>query len=190
MLPLLPVTILHVNLTSKDIRVEEFNDIDVIKKYCGGRGLAAYLYLTRYDLTLDAFDERQPIIYASGLLTGTNLPSSGRTSIIFKSPATHRIFKTNVGGHFGGELKAAGYDLIIVEGRAEYPVYIDICDDTVSIRDARKYWGMDNRQINDAIRSEKKDENVQLATIGQAGENKVLFSSIHSSIYNAAGHLL
>lgn len=187
MLPLLPVTILHVNLTSKEIRVEEFDDIDVIKKFCGGRGLAGYLYLTRYDLTLDAFDERQPIIYATGVLTGTTLPSSGRTSVIFKSPATHRFFKTNVGGHFGGELKAAGYDLIIVEGRAEHPVYIDICDDRVSIEDARKYWGMDNRQINNAIRSEKKDEKVQLTTIGQAGENKVLFSSIHTSIYNAAG---
>ena len=62
MLPLLPVIILHVNLTSKEIRVEEFNDTDVIKKFCGGRGLATYLYLTRYDLALDAFDERQPII--------------------------------------------------------------------------------------------------------------------------------
>ena len=74
-----------------------------------------------------------------------------------------------------------------MEGRAEHPVYIDICDDKVSIKDARKYWGMNNRQINNAIRSERKDEKVQLTTIGQAGENKVLFASIHTSIYNAAG---
>ncbi|MGI6582639.1 MAG: aldehyde ferredoxin oxidoreductase family protein [bacterium] len=187
MLPLVPIRILHVNLSSREIRVEEINDVELIKKYCGGRGLAAYLYLTRYDLTLDPFDERSPIFYAAGLLTGTSLPCSGRTSILFKSPATNRIFKTNVGGHFGGELRAAGYDLVVVEGRAEHPVYIDICDDRVSIEDARQYWGMDNRQLNNAIRSEKKDERVQLASIGQAGENGVIFASIHTSIYNAAG---
>jgi len=97
MLPLVPIRILHVNLSSREIRVEEINDVELIKKYCGGRGLAAYLYLTRYDLTLDPFDERSPIFYAAGLLTGTSLPCSGRTSILFKSPATNRIFKTNVG---------------------------------------------------------------------------------------------
>jgi aldehyde:ferredoxin oxidoreductase len=187
MLPLLPAKILHVNLSTEDIRVELIDDEELIKKYCGGRGLATYLYLTRYDLTMDPYDDRQPIMFVSGMFTGTNVPCSGRNTVIFKSPATHRFFKTNTGGHFGQQMKAAGYDIIIVEGRAEHPVYIDIKDEDVEIKDATHLWGMSTREVNKAIREEKGDQEVQLATIGQAGENKVMFASIHTSIYNAAG---
>ena len=187
MLPLLPTNVLTVNLTTGDIRTEKFGDAELYKKTLGGRGLGTYLFLDRYDQKLDPLDEKLPIIFAAGSLTGTQVPCCGRTSIIFKSPVTKRFFKTNVGGHLGAQMKFAGYDIIIVEGKSERPAYILIRDDEVSIHDADHIWGKDTRETNDILRNEYNDEELQLACIGPAGENRVMFASINSSIYNTGG---
>jgi len=186
MLPLLPCCILTVNLTTGEIKKEDLNDAELLKNTLGGRGLGTYLYLERYDQALDPMDERSPIFFAPGSLTGTHIPCSGRTSVIFKSPVTGRFFKTNVGGHLGAQMKFAGYDMVIVEGRSEIPAYISIVDDEVRIRDACHLWGKDTRETNEILRREYGDEELQLACIGPAGENKVMFASINSSIYNTA----
>jgi len=186
MLPILPVKILTVNLTTGEVKKEELNDEKVYKDTLGGRGLATYLYLERYDQNVEPEDESSPIFFASGSLTGTHIPCSGRTSVIFRSPVTRRFFKTNVGGALGAQMKFAGWDIIIVEGKAASPSYISIVDDQVEIRDASHIWGTSTREVNAILRKEYKDESLQLACIGPAGENDVMFAAIHSSIYNVA----
>ena len=187
MSPQWSMNVLTVDLSSQQTSRREINDPELLKRYLGGRGIATYMLLSDYDPLMDPYDPKAPIIFAPGVLTGTVAPCSGRTSVLFKSPATGMFFKTNVGGHFGPQLKFAGYDLLVVEGRAETPVYILIENDEVEIKDASHLWGKDVRQTNESVRQELDDPEVQLACIGPAGENKVAFASIQASIYNAAG---
>ena len=182
-----PVEILTVDLSSgKSVR-SQVKDPEFIKKYVGGRGIALHFLLSNLDPEIDPYAPEAPIIFAPGVLTGTFVPSSGRTSVLFKSPATGRIFKTNVGGHFGAQLKFAGYDMLVVKGKAEKPVYVYIEDDSVEIRDASHLWGKDVRETNRLVREEYDDPEIQMACIGPAGENRVAYASIQASIYNAAG---
>ena len=186
MLPLLPVTVLTVNLSTGKIVREEIADEAVLKKYIGGMGLATYLFMKRYSPFLDPWSENSAIVFASGTITGTGIPSSGRVSVVFKSPVTGRYFKASAGGGFGNQLKTAGVDILLVEGKAERPVYINICDDNVEIRDAAPLWGKDVRETNRLIREELHDPEVQVVSIGPAGENRVLYASLQVSIYNSA----
>jgi aldehyde:ferredoxin oxidoreductase len=186
MLPIAEVKILRINLSDRTESVEIITDKELIRKTLGGRGLATYLYLRDYDLSLDPFDEKSPLIVATGSLTGTNFPCSGRTSIIFKSPTTGSFFKSNVGGHFGAGLKWAGYDILIVTGKSKTPCYLLLADDKIEIKDATSLWGMDNRTLYEYLKDDYRDDTMEIMSIGPAGENKVLFSSIHTSIYNAA----
>ncbi len=187
MLPKLPIDILTIDLSNGSISGHQLNEKKHIKKYLGGRGIATSILLREYNPDMDPYEDNAPIIFAPGILTGTIIPSSGRTSVLFKSPATNRFFKTNVGGHFGAQLKYAGYDLLVVKGRAEKPVYIYINNDVVEIRDASNLWGKDVRETNRLVRKDIDDPDIQLACIGPAGENKVVYASIQVSIYNAAG---
>jgi len=187
MLPTMPIDILRINLSNGEIVHDKVEDVSLIKKYIGGRGIATYMLLKELDPEASPYDESSSIIFAPGVLTGTAMPSSGRTSILFKSPATGKFFKTNVGGHFGAQLKFAGYDLLVVKGRAEKPVYIYIEDDRVEIKDASFLWGKDVRETNALIREIHDDPHIQTACIGPAGENKVVYASVQVSIYNAAG---
>jgi aldehyde:ferredoxin oxidoreductase len=171
--------VLTIDLSSGNVSRKEIADPDFIAKYLGGRGIAT-------ELLLEAMDPDDPIIFAPGVLTGTFVPSSGRTSVIFKSPATNRFFKTNVGGHFGAQLKFAGIDLLVVKGKSDHPVSIYIADENVSIVDASHLWGKDVRECNRLVREEMDDPEVQLACIGPAGENGVLYATIQVSLYNSA----
>jgi aldehyde:ferredoxin oxidoreductase len=178
--------VLSIDLASGEVSRKEIADPDFITKYLGGRGLATELLLDETDPAIDPYDPESPIIFAPGALTGTFVPSSGRTSVIFKSPATNRFFKTNVGGHFGAQLKFAAIDLLVVKGKSDHPVWIRIADEDVSIEDASHLWGQDVRECNRLIREEMDDPEVQLACIGPAGENGVLYASIQVSLYNSA----
>lgn len=187
MLPGKHVEILTVDLTTGDISREKIEDRNFLKKYLGGRGISTHYLMKNLDPQIDPYDAQAPIIFAPGALTGTVAPCSGRMSVLYKSPATGRFFKTNVGGHFGAQLKFAGYDILVVKGEAEKPVYIFIDDDNVEIRDASHIWGKDVRETNRIIREEEDDPEIQLACIGPAGENGIAYASIQVSIYNAAG---
>lgn len=187
MLPKLPVEILTVDLSSGSISRTQISDEAYILKYLGGRGIATHMLLNEYDPKIDAYDEKAPIIFAPGVLSGTIVPCSGRTSVLFKSPATGEFFKTNVGGHFGAQLKYSGCDILVVVGKAEKPVYIYIENDHIEIKDASHLWGKDVRETNALIREEHDDSEIQTACIGPAGENEVVFASIQVSINNAAG---
>ncbi len=178
--------ILFIDLTERRVWREAVKKDDILN-YLGGRGINSRYLWHLADAGIDPLGPDNPLIFGTGLLTGTAAPSSGRTTVTCKSPATNWYLKTSGGGHFGGEMKAAGYGHIIVLGIASEPVYIWIDDDKVEIRDAKAFWGMDVRQVDGAIKAQLGDDEVQLATIGPAGENKVLFASVMFSVYNAAG---
>lgn len=178
--------ILTVDLSKKTIKKSKFDDEKILKKYLAGRGVASYMMLTEMNPNYDPYDDKAPIYIAMGLLNGTNAPSSGRVSILFKSPVTNRIFKTNSGGSVGAQMAFAGYDILKIVGRSDTPVYIYINDDEVEIREASHLWGKDTRETTKILVDELEDNETQVLCIGPAGENKVLISSIHMSIQNVA----
>jgi aldehyde:ferredoxin oxidoreductase len=177
--------ILQVDLSSRKIATEPLDDKKVLK-YLGGRGFGAALLWEMVPRGTEPLGPENVLIFGTGTLTGTSAPTSGRTTVTCKGPATGLYLKTNVGGHWGTELKFAGYDFVVVTGCAEKPVYLLISDDRVEIRDAGALWGKDVRETTHAIEQEHGDREIQVACIGPAGENKVLFASIMSNYYNAA----
>jgi aldehyde:ferredoxin oxidoreductase len=177
--------ILNVDLRSESLWVEEVAREDLLL-FLGGRGINAKLLYERVPSGIDPLGPDNVLILGPGTLTGTSAPSSGRTSITCKGPATGLYLKVSVGGHLGAELKYAGYDYAIIHGVAKEPVYLWVDDDSVEIRDARHLWGLGTRETDRAIKEELGDEDVEVGVIGPAGENKVLFSCIIFSLYNSA----
>ncbi len=177
--------ILQVDLSSRKIATAPLDEKKTLK-YLGSRGFGAYLLWEMVPRGIEPLGPENVLIFGTGTLTGTSAPTSGRTTVTCKGPATGLYLKTNVGGHWGTELKFAGYDFLVITGRAEKPVYLLISDDRVEIRDAGALWGKDVRETTQAIEQEHGDREIQVACIGPAGENKVLFASIRSNYYNAA----
>ncbi|NIM95341.1 MAG: aldehyde ferredoxin oxidoreductase [Anaerolineales bacterium] len=177
--------ILNIDLSNGKTWVDDVPVEDILR-YLGGRGIGAKLLYERTPPKLDPLGPENVIIISTGTLTGTNPPSSGRTSMTCKSPATGLYLKVSVGGHIGAELKYAGWDYVVLSGAAEEPVYIWIDDETVEIRDARHLWGKGTREADDLIKAELGDKALQTSVIGPAGENQVTFSCIMVSRYNSA----
>ena len=178
--------ILRVNLTSGEIKVEELKEEDA-KEFIGGRGLASKFLLEEIDPKVDPFSPENKLIFATGPLTGTAAPTGGRYMVVTKSPLTGFIASSNSGGFFGPELKFAGYDFLIVEGKAEHPVYISIKDEDVEIKDASHLWGKRVGETTDKLLEEFGDKKARVACIGPAGENLVRFASIMNDKHRAAG---
>ena len=178
--------ILHVDLSKNKIWTEDIPE-EWRKLYIGSRGINAKLlwdYCKDPSITWD--DPRNIVIYAPGAVTGTTAPASGRTSVTTVGCTTGLYLKSNTGGHWGAELKFAGYDHLVVHGESDKPVYILIEDDKVEIRDAKDLWGKDIIET-DSLLKEWHGEESRGLYIGPAGENLVRASSIHCSLYHAAG---
>lgn len=178
--------ILRVNLSDGTIKEETFNE-EFAKKWLGTRGFGIYFLLKEMDPKIDPFSPENKLIFATGPLTGTSAPTGGRYMVITKSPLTGYIAMANSGGYFGAELKFAGWDAIIVEGKADHPVYIYINDENVEIRDASKVWGKLVSETERMLKEEVGDKHVQIASIGPAGENKVRFAAVMNNGHRAAG---
>ena len=183
--PISQQRILNVDLTRRKTWVEPVPEAELVK-YLGGRGIAAKLLYERTVAGVDPLGPDNVMIFASGTLTGTNAPSSGRSSVTCKSPATGLYLKVSVGGHVGAELRYAGWDYVVLSGAASSPVYLWIDGDHVEIRDARHLWGRGTRETDDLLKTELGDEAIRTAVIGPAGENGVLFSCIMYTRYNSA----
>ncbi len=183
--PILAQKILFVDLTRRKIWHESVSQEEILK-YLGGRGIAAKLLYEHTSPGLDPLSSENPLIISTGTLSGTNAPSSGRSSITTKSPATNLYMKTSVGGHIGPELRFAGWDFLVLLGAASEPVYLAIRDAEVEIRDASHLWGKGTRESDNLLKSEFGDRALQTAVIGPAGEHQVLFSCIMCSRYNSA----
>lgn len=177
--------ILNVDLSSGRTWVEKVPRQELLR-FLGGRGIAAEFLYQRVKAGIDPLGPENVLIFSTGTLTGTNAPSSGRSSVTCKGPATGLYLKVSVGGHLGAELKYAGYDYIVFSGASERPVYLWIDDGQVEIRDARRLWGKGTRETDRLIKEEVGDEDIQIAVIGPGGENRVLFACIMVSLYNSA----
>ncbi len=178
--------ILRVNLSTGEIRVEEFGE-DFVKKWLGTRGFGIHYLLKEMDPKADPLGEENKLIFSTGALTGTTAPTGGRYMVITKSPLTGFIAMANSGGFFGAELKMAGWDAIIIEGKSEKPVYLRIEDDKVEIKDASHVWGKRVSETERILTEEFGDKHVQIASIGPAGENLVRFAAVMNNGHRAAG---
>ncbi len=177
MLPGYGGRILRVDLTSGKIRREK-TDPDFMLKVIGGRGLNSRRLSLELRRDVDPLSPENLLLIGVGPLTGTLLTGSAYFTISGKSPLTGILGDSAAGGHFGPELKEAGYDQIIFTGRAEGPSYLLIVDDHVEIRDASHLWGRDIWETTSAIRKELGDNAAQIAAIGPAGENLVKFATV------------
>jgi len=177
--------ILRVDLTSGTCSAAPMEP-SVAKDYIGGRGLGIYLLNQEFDPTCDALSAENPLIMATGPLTGTGAPTGSRYMVMTKSPLTGALTCSNSGGMFPTELKRAGYDAIIFSGCAETPVYLWIDQGTAEIRRADHLWGQDTHRSTDMLLAET-GAGARVACIGPAGEKKVLFASIMNDKHRAAG---
>jgi aldehyde:ferredoxin oxidoreductase len=158
--------------------------------YIGGRALASRIGWDEIPGGIDAYDPENRVIVATGPLTGTLAPTTGRTVMTSLSP---RIYPkpwythSTLGGWFGPEMKYAGYDAIVIHGQADAPVYLEIQDDAVRLADAKDLWGLDARQTQLTLK-DRLGSQAQVLTIGPAGENLVRFATVQHSEENAAAH--
>jgi len=178
-------TLLRVNLTTGEITKEALN-MDWARQYIGGRGLATRYLYEEGVATVDPLGPENKLILATGPLTGTGAPCGARYMVATKGPLTGAIAASNAGGMWPAELKFAGYDMIIFEGRAEKPVYLWIYNDQVELRDASHLWGKTTWETEDLIRAET-DPEAKIAGIGPAGEKLVLFACVVNDKHRGAG---
>ena len=168
--------LLQIDLSNKKISEINVED-DVVRNFLGAKGLGAYLLYTMLDSQTDPLSPDNLLMFLNGPLTGTSFPTSGRTTVVTKSPLTGVFLDSHAGGYFGPELKKTGYDGIVLKGASEKPVYLWINDGKVEIRDATHLWGLPVSETVKKIR-EDTDEKAHVVSIGPAGENLVKFASI------------
>jgi aldehyde:ferredoxin oxidoreductase len=178
--------ILHIDLTTGETHVEQPPE-DVYRLLAGGRALVAYLLLRDLAPGTDPFSPDNLLIFAPGILQGSNLPGAGRHGVGGKSPLTGALGSSEVGGWWGHEFKRTGYDALVIRGRAGSPVYLWIRDGQVEIRPAGHLWSLATAPAQAAIRQELGDERVRVAQVGPAGENRVRYAAIIHDVNRAAG---
>ncbi|MDQ7823603.1 MAG: aldehyde ferredoxin oxidoreductase family protein [Candidatus Eremiobacteraeota bacterium] len=168
--------ILVIDLAAEKTSLLTFNEEEV-KKYFLGSGLAAEWLYERFDASLDALDERSSLLMFCGLLTGSPLPGTTKLSVCAKSPLTGIWNEATVGGHWPVELRKTGYDGLLITGRAREKVYLHITEEQVLFKPAGDLWGKDTFEVEKILRP-SLDKKAKIATIGPAGENLSLISSI------------
>ncbi|HUU89403.1 MAG TPA: aldehyde ferredoxin oxidoreductase N-terminal domain-containing protein, partial [Candidatus Glassbacteria bacterium] len=178
--------ILRINLENQKIQQEK-KDERFYRKYFGGRGLISYFLLRELEPNINPLSPKNKLIFSSGPITGAPVSGAGRHSVGAKSPLTGGYGESEAGGFWGTELKKAGYDAIIIEGRSEKPVYLWICDDTVEIRNASALWGKQILQTQEIIQKETKSQSTRIASIGPGGEKLVRFASIIHDLRHVSG---
>jgi putrescine aminotransferase len=176
---------LHVDLTTREIQSRPTNQAR-LKDYIGGWGLAVRYFYDLVDPKTDPLSAENALVIMTGPLCGTLAPTASRTCMVSKSPHTGTIFETNVGGAFGPELKFAGYDGIIITGRAEHPVCLRIENEKASLEDAQPIWGKGIFETEQWL-SAKMGPGVKSLSIGPAGENLISYSCVGSEAYRQMG---
>jgi len=178
--------ILRVNLSNGKITLDEPED-DFYRRYFGGSGFIAYFLLKEVAPGVDPLGPDNKLVFAGGPLTGVPIAGSGRNSVGAKSPLTGGLGQAEVGGFWGGELGHTGYDAIIIEGKAEKPVYLWIEDEKAEIKDASHLWGKTTLEVQKLIQKELGSTAIRITQIGPAGENLVRYACIVNDINHAAG---
>lgn len=178
--------ILRVNLTNATIAIEPLN-MEWAEDYLGERGLATKYLMEGMDPKADAMGPDNMLIFATGPLTGTMASTSGRFAVVTKGPLTDAIACSNSGGKFGAELKFAGYDLLIIEGRASTPMYLHIVDDEIELLPADDLWGTTVWHTEETIKQTHQNPQLKVASIGVAGEQGVRYACVVNDLHRAAG---
>jgi aldehyde:ferredoxin oxidoreductase len=178
--------ILRVNLTEGKAASEPLN-MEWAHDYLGERGLATKYLYEAMDPKADPLGPDNVLIFATGPLTGTMASTSGRYAVVTKGPLTNAIACSNSGGKFGAELKFAGYDLLIIEGKSPAPVYLHIVDDEVEILPADEVWGTSVWNTEEHLKAKHQNPLLKVASIGEAGEKGVRYACIVNDLHRAAG---
>ncbi len=172
-----------VTIDLKDSEIKESkSNSDNLRSFIGGRGLGVKLYSDAIEPNIDPLAPENIIIFATGPLTGTLAPMSGRHVMVSKSPLTGTIFDSSSGGFFGKELKFAGIDALIIKGKSKKPVYISIKNSEIEIHNAKELWGENVRACTDKLSSQGR-----VACIGRAGERLVPMANVMNDYFHACG---
>jgi len=178
--------ILRVNLTAGTCKSEPLN-MKWARDYIGQRGLATKYFVEEVDAKVDPLSPDNKIIWATGPLTGTMASTGGRYSVITKGALTGAIACSNSGGYWGAELKMAGWDMIIFEGKSAKPVYLSIEDDKAELHDAAFIWGKSVWETEPAIKARHQEPQMRVSSIGRAGETGCLYAAVVNDLHRAAG---
>ncbi len=178
--------LLRIDLGKGQISTEE-TDLELARKFVGGRGLGTYFLSREVDPNVDPLSPENKLILATGPLTGAPAPAPGRYMAVTKSPLSGTVAASNSGGYWGAELKFAGYDMIILEGKAPSPCYITIRDGEVALHDAAEHWGKLVGETTDALLEKFGDPKGRVLMIGPAGERMSPIAAIMNDRYRAAG---
>ncbi|TCS63484.1 aldehyde ferredoxin oxidoreductase family protein [Varunaivibrio sulfuroxidans] len=178
--------ILRVNLTKGTCESEPLN-MEWAQKYLGQRGLGTKYLVEETDPKVDPLAPENKMIMATGPLTGTAASTAGRYSVITKGALTGAIACSNAGGFFGNELKNAGFDMIIFEGKSPKPVYLLLEDDNARLLDAAAFWGKSVWDTEEGIKAKHQDPQLRVASIGVAGETGCKYAAIVNDMHRAAG---
>lgn len=178
--------ILRVNLSKGTVTSEPLK-MEWARSYLGSRGLASKYLVEEIDPKVDPLSPDNKVIWATGPLTGTMASTGGRYTVVTKGPLTGAIACSNSGGYWGAELKFAGWDMVIFEGKSPKPVYLSIEDDKVELRDAAHLWGKTVWQTEEIIKKQHQDPLTRVSSIGGAGENLVLYAAVVNDLHRAAG---
>lgn len=178
--------ILRVNLTEGTCASEPLN-MQWADEYLGSRGLATKYLASETDPMVDPLSPDNKMIMSTGPLTGTMASTGGRYTIVTKGPLTGAIACSNSGGFFGAEMKFAGWDMIIFEGKSPKPVYLFVENDRAELRDAAHLWGKSCWETEETIKQQHQDPQIRISSIGRAGENQVLYACVVNDLHRAAG---
>lgn len=178
--------ILHVDLTRQESKIEEPSE-KWYRTYMGGSAFASYYLLKLLKPGVDPLSPENVLIFACSVVTGAPISGWNRYTVAAKSPLTHAFGEAEAGGYFGPELKFAGFDAIVIRGRAAKPVYLFIRDGEVQFRDAKDVWGLDNYKALLRIQEEVGDKRVRVASIGPAGERLIRFANVSNDLEHFNG---
>ena len=178
-------TMAYIDLTSGVVTKKETPPA-LKEAFLGGRGFTSHTLLSQVGRHVAPLDPDAAVVIAVGPLAGTLSPSSGRFTVAARSPLTGILGDANSGGHFGAELKYAGYDTLCITGRSDHPCYLCIEDDDIRICDASALWGGAVRRTEAAIREEMADDDAHILSIGPAGERQVRYAALVNDAHRAA----
>lgn len=178
--------ILRVDLTAGTVKSEPLN-MDWARAYLGSRGLATKYIVEEVDPKVDPLSPANKLIWATGPLTGTMASTGGRYTVVTKGPLTGAIACSNSGGYWGAELKMAGWDMVIFEGKSAKPVFLYVEDDVAELRDASHLWGKSVWETEETLKKQLQQPLARVSSIGLAGENQVLYAAVVNDLHRAAG---
>src|SRR3989475_2697524 len=178
--------LLHVDLSTRQTRIEEIPEA-VMRKYLGGGALAAHVLLRDMPPGVDPLGPDNVLVLMTSVINGLSLSGTNRYTAAAKSPLTGGYGESEAGGWWGPELRAAGWEGVVIRGRAESPAYLWLKDGQVEIRDARPYWGKLSGEVQDGLEQELGDKRIRVLQTGIAGERGVRFAAIVNQLKHFHG---